>query len=165
MDDVLLDLLETNFEKAVGFFYDGLREVSDQKNKEQMEYVAGVLARYSLVHRMSEWPMAPMANLSEVFENFYMRLTDLANDPKILEAGGSQIILLAGYFRNQMKRRHNVVWFDEMGQFFYTRAGECSLGKKSKFFFGLSGSLPQWNIACCKLSDYHRENRFIIKVD
>ena len=101
MDDLLLELLAVDSDEAFNFFLSGLREVTGKRPDNEMVYVASVLAHYSQTSRCDNNFMPSLADLSEVFDNFFLINTD---DPYILEIGGSQIILLAGFFRDQMSR-------------------------------------------------------------
>ena len=101
----------------------------------------------------------------QVFDAFILQTASLA-DSEILEFGASQVLLLAGFFRDQMQRRHNVTWYDQIGQSLYEKAGRHSKNlKKRELFDGLSESFPTWTIVCRDLSRSLRENRFLLKVN
>jgi hypothetical protein len=106
-----------------------------------------------------------MANLSEVFDSFILQTT-LLTDSEILEIGGSQILLFAGFFRDQMSRRHNVRWYDQVGQSMYEKASQYSRDvKKRDLFDRLSGSFPEWTIICRNLSRSCRDNRLLLRLN
>jgi hypothetical protein len=106
-----------------------------------------------------------MANLSEVFDNFVLHATRLT-DPELLEFGGSQVLLFAGFFRDQMHRRHNVKWYDQVGRSLYEKASQHSNNlKKRELFDRLSESFPAWTIVCRNLSRTLRENRLLLRVN
>jgi hypothetical protein len=128
-------------------------------------YVASTLAHYSQTSRSDTISMPLMANLSEVFDSFILQTTTL-NDSRILEFGGSQVLLFAGFFRDQMHRRHNVKWYDQVGQSLYEKASQHSKHlKKRELFDRLSESFPVWTIVCRNLSRPLRENRLLLKVN
>jgi hypothetical protein len=106
-----------------------------------------------------------MANLSGVFDNFVLQTTKLT-DSDILEFGGSQVLLFAGFFRDQMEGRHNVKWYDQVGQSLYERASQHAKQlKKRALFDRLAESFPAWTIACRNLSRTLRENRLLLRIN
>ena len=161
MDDLFRELVEVDHDKALRFFVVGLQEVTNRPLNREMVYVASVLGHYAQTSRYDMGSMPSLANLGEVFDNFVIR--SIA-DPEILEIGGSQIILFAGFFRDQMKGRHNVKWYDEVGQSFYSRASDLSRDQqRRKLFEDLAESLPYWTVRCQALSRKLSENRFLLK--
>ena len=70
------------------------------------------------------------ANLSAVFDHFVADTT-LLDDRLMMETAGAQCLLLAGFFEDQMRRRHNIRWYAELGASFFRRAAlhEQSLDK------------------------------------
>ena len=49
----------------------------------------------------------------------------------MMETAGAQCLLLAGFFEDQMRRRHNIRWYAELGASFFRQAAlhEHSLDK------------------------------------
>lgn len=163
MDELFQELFGVDSNRALNFFHSGLREVSGKDTNGEMLYVASVLAHYSQVPRFGCVSMPPLANLSEVFDNFVLAQI---SDPEILEIGGSQILLFAGFFRDQMERRHNVAWYDKVGQSFYDRASvHVNEPKKKRLFEKMSESLPDWTLHCRDLSRAYRDNRYVLKIN
>ena len=39
-----------------------------------------------------------------------------------METAGAQCLVLAGFFEDQMRRRHNIRWYAELGASFFSRA-------------------------------------------
>jgi len=159
------ELLAVNSEVAFNFFLTNLRdEVQGRGSKEdEVLYVTSILAHYAQVSRCDATYMPCMANLSEVFDNFILQDSGL-QDPEILEIGGSQVLLFAGFFRDQMRRRHNVNWYDKVGQTLYDRACQYSRDrKKQRLFEKMSISFPDWAIICRNLSRTLRENQFLLE--
>jgi len=167
MDSLFEELVAVDSEQAFNFFLANLRETTATEGlrDDELLYVSSVLAHYSQTSRSDTTSMPPMANLSEVFDNFILQTTCLT-DSEILEFGGSQILLFAGFFRDQMQRRHSVKWYDQIGQSLYEKAGRHSKNlKKRELFDRLSESLPVWTIACRNLSRSLRENRFLLRIN
>ena len=83
-----------------------------------------------------------------------------------MEFGGSQVLLFAGFFRDQMRARHNVNWYDQVGQSLYEKASHNSKDRKKRELFDrLSESLPAWTIVCRNVHRTLRENRLLLKVN
>jgi hypothetical protein len=167
MDILFEELVAVDSERAFNFFLSNLRESAETRRfrDDELLYVASILAHYSQTSRCDTTSMPCMANLSEVFDMFLLQATKL-QDSGILEFGGSQVLLFAGFFRDQMHHRHNVKWYDQIGQSLYERAGHLSTDRRKRALFdGLAESFPVWTIACRNLSRSLRENRFVLKVN
>lgn len=163
MDELFRELLGVDSEQAFNFFLSGLKEVTSGQPGDEILYVASILAHYSQTSRCDATCMPVLANLSEVFDQFVLAEV---GDPEILEIGGSQILLFAGYFRDQMRSRHNVRWYDEVGQSFYDKASRLAReSKKRRLFEGMSESFPQWALSCRDLSRSFRDNRFVLRIN
>ena len=165
MDSIFEELFAVNAERAFKFFLASLREtaVTGIYRDDGMFYVASILAHYSQTSRFDTTSMPCMANLSEVFDNFILQTS---TDSEVLEFGGSQVLLFAGFFRDQMSRRHNVKWYDQVGQSLYEKASQHSPNlKKRALFDRLSESFPAWTATCGNLSRTLRENRLLLRVN
>src|SRR5207249_7901542 len=104
------------------FFFVGLQDVSETTvDRQELLYNASVLAHYAQVSTQADvdWP-AP-ANLSAVFDHFVSDTT-LLHDSLMMETAGAQCLLLAGFFEDQMRRRHNIHWYAKLGASFFSRA-------------------------------------------
>src|SRR2546422_9194030 len=96
------ELLATDHRQTLEFFIAGLRDVSEPTvDQRELFYNASVLAHYAQVSTQAdvEWP-AP-ANLSTVFDHFVSDTT-LMRDSRMMEVAGTQGLLLAGLFEDQM---------------------------------------------------------------
>src|SRR5258705_1918159 len=125
------ELLATDHQQTLEFVILGLRDVSEPSvDREELFYNASVLAHYAQVSTQAgvEWP-AP-ANLSEVFDHFVSDTT-LLRDSLMMEVAGTQCLVLAGFFEDQMRQRHNIRWYAELGAGFFSQAAvhERSSGK------------------------------------
>ena len=163
MDSVFEELVAIDAERAFKFFLTTLRETTTTATyrDDEMFYVASILAHYSQTSRFDTTSLPCMANLSEVFDNFILQSS---TDSELLEFGGSQILLFAGFFRDQMYRRHNVKWYDQVGRSLYEKASQHSNNlKKRELFDRLSESFPSWTVICRNLSRTLRENRLLLK--
>jgi hypothetical protein len=165
MDSLFEELVAVDSGRAFKFFLASLQEtaVPEKYREDEMLYVASILAHYSQTSRCDTTSMPCMANLSEVFDNFILQTS---TDSEVLEFGGSQVLLFAGFFRDQMHRRHNVKWYDQVGQSLYEKAGQHSHNlKKRELFDRLSESFPAWTMVCRNLSRTLRENRLLLKIN
>ena len=109
---------------ALRFFFEHLRDVSEhQASDRELLYNASVLAHFATTSSASsEFPAAP-STLENVFRLFVMDQSQ-HTDPAIMEAAGSQCLLLTGFFGAQLRGRHNVDWYASLGAGFYVRAAE-----------------------------------------
>ncbi len=151
---------------TLNFFLDYLqKETRDRRYKDdEMAYVAKVLAHYACVSRCNTSTIPVMSCLGEVFEHCVFQPMGW-HDPEILEIGASQILLFAGFFRDQTQQKHNVVWYDGIGQSFYDRVSHYSYERKKKDFFGrMSRSFPAWTIVCRDVSRRLRDDRYLLRV-
>ena len=167
MDTVFEELVAVDSQRAFNFFLANLREtaVTERFTDDEMFYVASILAHYSQTSRFDSISMPCMANLSEVFDHFVLQTKGLS-DAGILEFGGSQVLLFAGFFRDQMQRRHNVKWYDQVGQSLYEKASQHSNDlRKRELFDRLAESFPAWTMVCRNLSRTLRDNRLLLKVN
>lgn len=71
----------------------------------ELLYNASVLAHYAQISVDAEMAMSAPADLTAVFDQFVSDTTGL-NDPLMMETAGAQWLLLAGFFEDQMRRRH-----------------------------------------------------------
>lgn len=62
-------------------------------------------------------------NLTAVFDYFVFD-TSLWDDSLMMETAGAQCLVLAGFFEDQMRQRHNIRWYAELGTSFYSRAAD-----------------------------------------
>ena len=69
-----------------------------------------MLAHYALVSTHSAVDLATPATLGAVFDHFVFD-TSLRNDSTMMETAGAQCLVLAGFFQDQMRRRHNIRWY------------------------------------------------------
>lgn len=121
------DLAVTN-QQALRFFFEHLRDVTEPSEPPQGEllYNASVLAHFATTSTASPetFPPCPVS-LSTVFDLFVLDRSQ-ASDPEILEAAGSQCLILTGFFRDQQRGRHAVDWYARLGMAFYDRASRAT---------------------------------------
>ena len=159
----LQQLLATDHRRALEFFVSGLRDVSEPTVDEQeLLYNASVLAHYAQVSTQAagEWP-AP-ANLSAVFDHF---VTDasLLRDSQMMEVAGAQCLFLAGFFEDQMRQRHNIRWYAELGTGFFSRAAvhEPST-RKAQLLDAMARRFEPWRQRHALLSRALRDQPYLL---
>lgn len=163
----LKQLLGVDMQKNFTFFSDGLREELEGKKYSVAEcnYVASVLAHYALLPWVNSASSVVGTELGEYLETALF-VGGEPSDPSILETKGSHILLLVGFFRSQMRKRHNVRFYDKIGQTYYYRAHQCSRDNKRKEFFErFAETFPFWTHSCGKLHNTLRDNRYVLRVD
>ena len=120
--DPLRELLATDHRQTLEFFFLGLQDVSEPTvDRQELLYNASVLAHYAQVSTQADVDWAAPASLSAVFDHFVFDTT-LLHDRLMMETAGAQCLLLAGFFEDQMRRRHNIRWYAELGASFFSRA-------------------------------------------
>lgn len=116
------ELLAVSERQALEFFALGLRDVSESSvDQEELLYNASVLAHYAQVSTQAELELPAPATLSAVFDHFVFDTT-LHEDSLMMENAGAQCLLMAGFFEDQARRRHNIRWYAELGAAFFSRA-------------------------------------------
>jgi hypothetical protein len=164
---LLQELIGVDSQSAFNFFLEGLRDPARTEGlrDDELLYVTSILAHYSQTSRFDTSSQPCLAGLAEVFDNFVLE-TAARDDSELLEFGGSQVLLFAGFFRDQMERRHNVKWYDRIGQSLYERAGQRAGDmRRRQFFDHLSESFPVWTMVCRDLQRTLRQNRFLLKLN
>jgi hypothetical protein len=110
--------------QALRFFFERLKDVAGDRDSLTTEllYNASVLAHFATTSTAAanQFPSSP-SSLGAVFDVFVLDRSQ-HTDPEILEAAGSQCLLLTGFFRDQVRHRHNVKWYATLGAGFYERA-------------------------------------------
>ena len=155
-----MDKLGVDHDEALDFFYEPFREMGFTENglAEHGLYVASVLANHAQVSTVAGSGYPTPMNLTQIFETFVVLRSGSqleffgSADPEILEIAGAQVLLLNGFFRDQMRRRHDPTYFDQLGQGFFRKVSELSsLEKRARFFQELSDKFSYWTFASCRV--------------
>jgi hypothetical protein len=165
------ELFGVSTEQTLRFFLESLREEPMPRgaSDDELFYVASVLAHYAVVSRFDAEYLS-FNSPSEILDSFVLRgmLGEeqlIAADPEMLEVAGSHTLLLVGFFRDQMQRRHNVGWYDELGQSFYDRASGGCQGRKRAVLHGMAGHFPSWAQTCNATRRRFHDNYYLLKTD
>jgi hypothetical protein len=127
----LRELLAIDPRQALEFFVVRLQDVSELTvDPQELLDNASLLAHYAQVSTQPDVDLPAPANLSTVFDHFVSDTT-LLHDSLMMETAGAQCLLLTGFFADQMRPRHNIRWYAELGASFFRRAAlhERSLDK------------------------------------
>ena len=147
------ELLAVGHRQTLEFFVVGLRDVSEPSvDRDELLYNASVLAHYAQVSRYTDDDLPTPADLGEVFDHF---VTDnmLMRDPEMMEAAGAQCLLLTGFFETQMRRRHNIRWYIQLGANFFRRAAMHEpAAKKARLLSTIGGHFELWRERHARLS-------------
>lgn len=159
----LRELLASDHRHVLEFFLVGLRDVSEPTvDRRELLYNASVLAHYAQVSTQAdaEWP-AP-ASLSTVFDHFVSDTT-LLRDSLMMEVAGAQCLLMAGFFEDQMRRRHNIRWYAQLGTGFFSRAALHEQSEdKARLFDAIGRHFELWRQRHAQLGRELREHQHLL---
>ena len=111
----LAELIATDHLQTLEFFFLHLQDITGPEvDRPELLYNASVLAHYAQISTQACVNMPAPSNLSEIFDNFVADASLLA-DSQMMETAGAQCLVLAGFFEDQMRRRHNIRWYAELG--------------------------------------------------
>ena len=159
----LRELLAIDQRQALEFFVLRLQDVSEASvNREELLYNASLLAHYALVSTQPDVDVPAPANLTAVFDQFVADTT-LRHDRLMMETAGAQCLLLAGFFEDQMRPRHNIRWYAELGTSFFSRAAlqERSL-HKARLLDAIARRFETWRRCHAQLSRELRDQPYLL---
>jgi len=159
----LAELLATDHRRALEFFAMHLQEVSGPEvDRQELLYNASVLAHYAQVSTQAVVEMSAPANLSEVFDHFVFD-TSLRDDSQMMETAGAQCLVLAGFFEDQMRRRHNIRWYAELGAGFFRRAAvQEQSPHKARLLDTIARQFEPWRQRHARLSRELRDQPYLL---
>jgi len=97
-----------------------------------------------------------------VFDRFVVDMNVLT-DPLMLETAGAQCLLLAGFFEDQMRRRHNIHWYAELGAGFFRRAAAAEQSaSKAKLLGTIGRHFEAWRRRHARLSHELRDSPYLL---
>ena len=159
----LQELLAVNHRRALEFFVTGLQDVSSPGvDRQELLYNASVLAHYAQVSTTTELEMPAPVNLSAVFDNFVLN-TSVPQDPQLLETAGAQCLFLTGFFEDQMRGRHDIRWYAELGAGFFMRAaGGARSSKRGRLLTMMARHFEPWRQTHARLSRELRDQPYLL---
>jgi len=159
----LQELLAVDDQRALEFFLVGLKDVSEPTvDKHELLYNASVLAHFAHISTHNDVEMPTPADLSVVFDQFVANTT-VPHDSQLMEAAGAQCLLLAGFFEDQMRGRHNIRWYAELGAGFFTRAATYQESRqKARLLTMLARHFEPWRQRHARLSRELRDQAYLL---
>jgi hypothetical protein len=159
----LEELLATDHRRVLEFFFVGLRDVSEPTvDRDELLYNASVLAHYAQVSTTADtgWPVP--STLIAVFDQF-VSATAMPGDGVMMEEAGAQCLLMAGFFEDQMRRRHNIRWYSQLGTGFFGRAAAHEQSaRKARLLESLAKHFEPWRQRHARLSRELRDHPYLL---
>ena len=92
--------------------------------------------------------------------------TSLRNDGAMMEAAGAQCLLLAGFFQDQMRRRHDIRWYAVLGAGFFSQAATLEGSpQKACLLASISAGFEPWRQRHARLSRALRDQPYLLTPD
>ena len=159
----LTELLASDSRQTLEFFFAGLRGVSEPAvDHQELLYNASVLAHHAQVSTQGTTGMPTPASLGDVFDAFVLPNT-LPPDVAMLETAGAQCLLLAGFFEDQMRSRHAIRWYAELGASFFQRAAVRQRSpKKARLLGAIASRFESWRQRHAQLSRELRVQAYLL---
>jgi hypothetical protein len=157
------ELLAIDHQHALEFFTVRLQDVSEPDvDRRELLYNASVLAHYAQVSTRPATDLGTPENLSAVFDHFVADPT-LALDAMMMETAAAQCLLLAGFFEDQMRGRHNIRWYAGLGAGFFTRAAsQESSAAKARLLTALAAHFEEWRRRQAQLARDLRDEPYLL---
>jgi hypothetical protein len=157
------ELIATNHLQTLEFFFVHLQDISGPDvDRPELLYNASVLAHYAQVSTQAGVGVPTPSNLSAVFDNFVAD-TSLLADGEMMEAAGAQCLMLAGFFEDQMRHRHNIRWYAELGANFFSRAAVLEASPhKARLLDTLARRFEPWRQRHARLSRELRDQPYLL---
>jgi hypothetical protein len=163
MMEHLGELLASDPRQTLEFFVVGLKDVSDGSvDTSELLYNASVLAHYAQLSTDADVETSTPADLSAVFDHFVADTSRL-NDAVMMETAGAQCLLLSGFFEDQMRRRHNIHWYADLGAGLFRRAAAAeSSAAKARLLGTIAIHFELWRGRHARLSRELRDTPYLL---
>ena len=160
----LRELMAVDERRTLEFFVTGLQDVCDGGvDRQELLYNASVLAHYALVSTQSTTDMPAPATLLSVFDQFVLDET-IGDDSQLLETAAAQCLLLAGFFEDQARRRHNIEWYASLGASFFSRAAARERSpRKASLLDMLARHFEPWRRRHARLGRELRDTPYLLR--
>jgi hypothetical protein len=97
-----------------------------------------------------------------VFDHFVADTT-LLQDGQMMETAGAQCLLLAGFFEDQMRGRHSIRWYSELGASFFSRAAvQEPSAPKARLLDTIARRFEPWRQCHVRLSRELRDQPYLL---
>jgi hypothetical protein len=160
---LLGELLATDHRQALEFFVLRLQDVAGPVvDRQELLYNASVLAHYAQTSIQSDVGLSAPASLGAVFDHFVFD-TSLRHDSLMMETAGAQCLVLAGFFEDQMCRRHNIRWYADLGASFFSRAAvQEPSANKARLLATIARRFEPWRQRHARLSRELRDQPYLL---
>jgi hypothetical protein len=158
------ELLAADDRQTLEFFFARLLDVSGPTvDREELLYTASVLAHYALISTEAGQELPAPATLGAVFDHFVFD-SSLLHDSVMMETAGAQCLMLAGFFEDQMRRRHNIRWYAALGASFYNRAAlQEASPHKARLLDTISRRFEPWRQRYARLGRELRDQPYLLR--
>ncbi|HTM33821.1 MAG TPA: hypothetical protein VL263_21055 [Vicinamibacterales bacterium] len=159
----LRSLLASDHRQTLEFFFVHLQDVVEAPvDRQELLYNASVLAHYAQVSTCATGDMPTPSSLGRIFDQYVLDQS-LADDAEMMESAGAQCLLLAGFFADQMRVRHNVRWYAGLGAGFYRRAADCARSPKTAHvMWAMAEHFEPWRQRHERLSRELRDQPYLL---
>jgi hypothetical protein len=163
--DSLGQLLASDHRRTLEFFFIGLKDVSDSEvDTRELLYNASILAHYAQVSTASVTDFPTPRSLSCVFDNFVIENTS-HNDAVMMETAGTHCLLMAGFFEDQVRSKHNIIWYGNLGAGFFYRAAKIQdIRAKANLLYIMCKNFETWRLRYSKLGRELRKTPFLLNL-
>jgi hypothetical protein len=81
----------------------------------------------------------------------------------MMEVAGTQCLLLAGFFEDQMRQRHNIRWYAELGSGFFSQAAVYERSsRKALVLDAIATRFEPWRRRHARLSRALRDQPYLL---
>ena len=160
---MLRELLATDHRRALEFFFVHLRDVCEPSVAgDELLYNASILAHYAQLSTATTDGVPMLPGLSTLFDQFVMDTT-AHDDAEMMEVAAAQCLVLAGFFEQQMRRRHAIAWYAELGAGFFIRAAaRQDSERKARLLRTLGRQFEPWRRRHARLSRELRDLPYML---
>jgi CO/xanthine dehydrogenase Mo-binding subunit len=160
---MLRDLLATDERRALEFFFVHLREVCEPSvARDELLYNASILAHYAQVSTASTEGVPMPPGLSSIFDQFVIDRT-AHGDADMMETAAAQCLVLAGFFETQMRGRHAIGWYSELGAGFFGRAAaQQASARRAQLLRALARNFEPWRRRHARMSRELRDLPYLL---
>ena len=171
------DLYGVTEERALNFWVSHLQDAVGGKRWSQIRdstgvYLASVLGHFCLQPFDREELLSPdyapgeqefrqFADLTQIAEMMMQQLTS-AKNPLWMESAGAHILLYAGFFQSQNRRRHNIEFFSSIGRECYLMA---AVGKRERTMRLIAAEFREYLRLLATLHRHIEEKRYLIQLN
>jgi len=159
----LRELLGVDQRRALEFFVVSLKDVSEPGvDRQELLYNASVLAHYAQVSVNAGMDVPAPADLGTIFDHYVVDHS-CAGDGLIMETAAAQCLMLTGFFEDQMRQRHNIRWYAELGAGFFSRAASRqSSEQKARLLVMLARHFEPWRQRHARLGRELRDQPYLL---